>query len=178
MPASEQELEQIHLIQEIFGDLVIVHPENWEEADTGAEYLYRRDKFIVRDANLDRVRRYLSEERTTTVENSIDPERPELPGATVLTVPGDGWSARTEILGEIERLEGHGAMGYDHLSYVCVHCCAAIEPEEVNAAEPVPPVQDATGPQPPRKGRGRAGVGHRADPDCRPGPRLDGRGRR
>ena len=40
-------------------------------------------------------------------------------------------------------------MGYDHLFYVCVHCCAAIEPEEVDAdAVPVPAPQDVTRPQP------------------------------
>ena len=48
----------------------------------------------------------------------------------MLTVEGDGWTARNEILNEINTREGLGdAVGYDHLSYVCVHCCAAIEPE-------------------------------------------------
>src|SRR5688572_6022848 len=99
MPLTDQEREQIRLIQDTLGeDLVVAHPEDWDETDSEVEYLYRKDKFIVRDANLDRVRRYLSEDRETTVENSIDPEDPELAGATVLTVPGDGWTARTELL--------------------------------------------------------------------------------
>lgn len=150
MPITDQEREQIRLIQETFGELVVAHPEDWDATDSEVEYLYRKDKFIVRDANLDRVRTYLSERRVPTVENSIDPDDPELAGATVLTVPGDGWTARTELLAEVERLEGHGAMSYDHLSYVCVHCCAAIEPEEVDAVDPVPPVRDAPG----RRGKG------------------------
>ena len=148
MPASDQEREQIELIQDAIGrDNLTIHPDNWEEEGVEVEYLYRRNKFIVRDSSLEAVTSYLAG-RGDDGANHMDDNDPELAGATVLTVNTDaGWDARNEILNDIDRLEGHGAMGYDHLSYVCVHCCAAIEPEEVDAATvPVPRPQYFTDP--------------------------------
>jgi hypothetical protein len=140
MPATDKEEQQIGLILEAFGEEnIAIHPENWAEPGVEVEYLYRKDKFIVRDASLDRVRAYLTDVRETRVENSIEDSDPILAGATVLTVAGDGWSIREDLLREIDEREGAGVMAYDHLGYVCVHCCAAIEPEQVAAdAVPVP----------------------------------------
>ena len=91
---------------------------------------------------------------------------------------GDGWSRRSEILHEVEQREGHDAIGLDYLFYVCVHCCAAIEPEEVHAdAHPVPrPQYCHRPPQSTRCGSARARAGHGAD--HRPHSRLDGRASR
>ena len=148
MPASDQEAAQIDLIRGAFGEgNIAIHPDNWDQPGVEVEYLYRSNKFIVRDANLGRVIEYLETGRGERVDNRVDPDDPELAGATVLTVEGDGWTARNEILNEINTREGLGAIGYDHLSYVCVHCCAAIEPEGVDAAAvPVPRPQYYTDP--------------------------------
>jgi subtilisin family serine protease len=148
MPATDKEREQIELIRDAIGaENLTIHPDNWEDEGVEVDYLYRTNKFIVRDANLGRVMDYLDTGRGERVNNRVDPEDPELAGSTVLTVEDDGWLARDEILNEIDRREGHGAMGYDHLSYVCVHCCAAIEPEEVDAAAaPAPGPQYYTDP--------------------------------
>ena len=103
------------------------------------EYLYRRNKIIVRDANLDSVTRGLDGRR---VANSVDREFP-LVGVTRLTLPetneGDAERSLAAEIRRIEAVEGPRAAGLDHLFYVCGHSCAAIEPERAaRKAIPVP----------------------------------------
>jgi hypothetical protein len=148
--ASRIEQRQVELILDSFPEAA-PFPPNWRTAVGGCEYLYRRSKIIVRDSNLDSIVRGLEERQ---VRFTIDREF-ALAGATRLTLPDTNEddadrSIRTE-LAQIWALEGQGAAGLDHLYYVCVHACAAIEPEEVAAdATPVPEPevgQDAANPQ-------------------------------
>ena len=115
------------------------------------EYLYRRNKILVRDANLDSVTRGLD---ARGVGNSVDREA-ALAGVTRLTLPETDENDPDRSVGaevaRIEAEEGSGAVGLDHLFYVCGHSCAAIEPEEVPAgAVPAPRQQvgqDAASPR-------------------------------
>ncbi|MET1059516.1 MAG: S8/S53 family peptidase [Nocardioides sp.] len=133
--APVREQVQIGLILESVAD-VAPFPEDWDERATGVEYLYRKNTIVVRDSNLDSVRSSLD---GRGVRNTVDDT--VLAGATRLSVSkpaDDAWSLHEE-LARIEGEEGHGAAGFDHLFYVCVHCCAAIEPEPVPAdSVPVP----------------------------------------
>src|SRR6478672_1226552 len=133
--ASRTEQAQIALILDSVPDAVAFPG----TPGTEVEYLYRRNKIIVRDANLDSVMRGLDERG---VSNSVDRELP-LAGAARLTLPetneDDSDRSVAAELRRIEAVEGPGAAGLDHLYYVCVHSCAAIEPEVVPAdAVPVP----------------------------------------
>lgn len=134
--ASVREKVQVRLILSSIEDAA-AYPDDWESRSSGAEYLYRQNKIIVRDSNLDRVRGNLNGREVT---NTVDVETP-LAGATRLTMSkasDPAWSLHDELV-RIEAEEGPGAAGLDHLFYVCVHSCAAIEPEPVAAAlVPVP----------------------------------------
>jgi hypothetical protein len=126
--ATPTERAQIRLILESVPEAVAFPGTSGVEV----EYLYRRNKILVRDANLDSVRRGLDERG---VPNAVDRELP-LAGSTRLTLEPKAddaeWSLAAELR-SIEAVEGPGAAGLDHLFYVCGHSCAAIEPEEVPA---------------------------------------------
>jgi len=129
--ASIREQAQIDLILGTVPD-VAPYPPDWRDSHDGVEYLYRSYKIIVRYSNLESVQRHLRERE---VPNEVDTDT-VLAGATRLTLEG------TDVLAELERIEaeeGLGAAGLDHLFYVCVHCCAADEPEAAPAdAVPLP----------------------------------------
>jgi len=132
--ATPTERAQIRLILESVPEAVAFPGTSGVEV----EYLYRGNKILVRDANLDSVRRGLDERG---VPNAVDRELP-LAGSTRLTLEPKTddaeWSLAAELR-SIEAVEGPGAAGLDHLFYVCGHSCAAIEPEEVAVdAVPVP----------------------------------------
>lgn len=144
--ASTREQQQIDLITTtVVG--VVAHPEGWRDDPAGVDYLYRANRLIVRDANVDSVVNFFldeeglvepaeRQERATAYRSDDDPE---LAGATVLTVPDELWARREgDILPDLQRREGPGAVGYDHLFYVCNHSCAAIEPERPPAGPAVP----------------------------------------
>ena len=77
MPASDQEAAQIDLIRGAFGEgNIAIHPDNWDQPGVEVEYLYRSNKFIVRDANLGRVIEYLETGRGERVDNRVDPDDP------------------------------------------------------------------------------------------------------
>jgi|SRR5680860_29925 len=154
--ASLIEQRQVELVLDSFPEAA-PYPPDWRTSKGGVEYLYRRNRIIVRDANLDSIVRGLQERG---VRFAIDREF-ALADATRLTLADtneddDERSVRTE-LAQIWAQEGQGAGGLDHLYYVCVHACAAIEPEEVAAdAGPIPEQQvgkDAATPES-RHGKG------------------------
>lgn len=108
-------------------------------AGVEVEYLYRRNTILVRDANLESVMRGLDDRE---VPNSVDRDT-ALAGVTRLTLAEADENDPDRSVGaevaRIEAVEGSGAVGLDHLFYVCGHSCAAIEPEEVPAdAVPAP----------------------------------------
>ena len=148
--ASPIERRQVELVLKSVPEAA-PFPANWRSSEGGVEFLYRRGKIIVRDSNLDSVLRGF-EERGVRYE--ID-RRPALAGSTRLTLSEtDEDDPDLSIRNELARVlaaEGPGAAGLDHLYYVCVHCCAAIEPEEAKSdAEPIPRPQvgrDAANPQ-------------------------------
>ena len=136
--ASPIERRQVELVLKSVPEAA-PFPANWATSEGGVEFLYRRHKIIVRDSNLDSIVRGLEERG---VRYAIDP-RPALSGATRLTLAETNEdNPDLSIRNQLDRIlaeEGQGAAGLDHLYYVCVHCCAAIEPEEVKAdAEPIP----------------------------------------
>jgi len=148
--ASPIERRQVELVLKSVPEAA-PYPTNWRTSEGGVEYLYRRNKIIVRDSNLDSITRGLQERG---VRYAIDRKLP-LAGATRMTLAEtDEDNPDLSIRNELARIlaeEGPGAGGLDHLYYACVHCCAAIEPEEVDSdAEPIPRAQvgqDAANPQ-------------------------------
>ena len=134
--ASTREQRQVDLISATVRG-VVPHPENWREDPAGVQYFYRANRLIVRDANVESVVDFLlddegvvgDDERRARANDYRSDDDPELAGATVLTVPEGLWIRREDILPALQRREGPGAVGYDHLFYVCNHSCAAIEPE-------------------------------------------------
>ena len=109
--------------------------------------------------------------------NSVDRDT-ALAGVTRLTLAEADENDPDRSVGaevaRIEAVEGPGAVGLDHLFYVCGHSCAAIEPEEVPAdAVPVPPAQVGQDAADPQTGTGRrcasllfdTGLVERADVD-------------
>ena len=71
-----------------------------------------------------------------------------LPGATrmELGIRDDADFTIRDLLDVIEQAEGPSAADHNYLFYVCVHSCAAIEPEGADPnADPVPPQQPAAG---------------------------------
>ena len=146
--ASARERVQVRLILDSMPN-VAAFPPDWEDRPEGADYLYRTDSIIVRDANLRRVREIVNPPSDAGQEEQVREPAPEftLPGATRLTLPARQDAAAASVhslLEEIEAAEGPHAAGLDHLFYVCVHSCAAIEPEPAPAnADPVPLPQTA-----------------------------------
>ena len=151
--ASARERVQVQLILDSMPN-VAAYPPDWETRPEGADYLYRTDSIIVRDANLNRVRRIvnpqeaqrnLGDEEAQQVREQVP--QVTLPGSTRLDLPAardvDAASVHS-VLRDIEAVEGPHVAGLDHLFYVCVHSCAAIEPEPALAnADPVPLPQTA-----------------------------------
>ena len=124
--ASSQELVQIRLIQEVVPD-VAVYPPDWET--TGAQYLYRRNKLLVRADEETRVREQFDDRQ---IGNSRDDEY-ELGDLIRLdvTVPEDAEWTLPDVVDEIRGAVAEDdvpGMSLDHLFYVCIHSCAAIEP--------------------------------------------------
>ena len=126
--ASSQELVQIRLIQDAVPD-VAVWPPNWETA--GAEYLYRRDKLLVRG---DRETEVLDAFDSRGVEITRDGYELEGVFRFDVTAPDDPeWRLPDEVDGirrsrEEDEDDVVPALSLDHLFYVCIHSCAAIEP--------------------------------------------------
>jgi hypothetical protein len=135
---------------------VAVYPRDWRSSPRGAEFMYRKKKILVRDSNLDSILRGLTERG---VAYGIDRDVTQA-GATRLTLmETDEDNPDRSVRVEVARIlaeEGHGAVGLDHLNYVCVHSCAAIEPEEAHAdAEPTPKPQQRENAANPLSSRGK-----------------------
>ena len=137
MPASEQEERQINLIRQTSDD-VEVFPDDWDSGTFEAEYLYRRNKLVVRE---DAVGPAIESSRGRGVDLNRDELVLEGAARLDVTTP-DGWSLHQELEALQQEL-GEEAVGLDGLMFVCVHCCAAIEPERPGpSGRPVPAVQD------------------------------------
>jgi len=139
-PASPTETAQAELIIENLPG-VAAYPPDWRTSG-GIQFFYREDSVLVRDWSVPLV--------TDIAERRVGGPRltpRSLPGSlTRLT-----WDRRDDLdspLTLIARLEDEdgdgepvrrGVLAPDHLLYVCVHACAAVEQEPVPAdAEPVP----------------------------------------
>jgi Subtilase family len=152
--ASAEEQEQIKQVLKSVRQAA-AFPPDWQHKPSGAEYLYRKGCIIVRDWHVGRVREILSEIVGSDVE-AVD----VVAGATQLTWAVPDWvegQSVHDVLTRVEEAVGPGVAAPDYLLYVCVHTCAAIEPEFVpEDAVPIPRVQtgqDAANP------RGRHGKG-------------------
>jgi hypothetical protein len=154
--ASQREQAQTDLIlRSVRG--VAAFPDDWRNDPGGVQYFYRRGSILVRDWHRDRVTESLRGLGNLSVE-----ARESGAGATRLT-----WAAPEqdeqgpsveEVLGLIEGDPdlGPGVAAPDHLLYVCVHSCAAVEPEPVAAdADPVPRRQLGQDAADPRSRHGR-----------------------
>jgi hypothetical protein len=151
--ASDTQQAQIQLVLDSLAD-VGVFPPGWREQTGGAEYLYRKGSIIVRDWHVGRV--------TTIAQRVVrDDMRIEdvVAGASrlVWSAPdGDSDPSVETVLQHVEDEMGQGVAAPDHLLYVCVHTCAAIEPEVVaEDAAPVPRVQTGQDAANPRSRHGK-----------------------
>lgn len=131
-----KEQAQLELIVEEFGDAVEIDPPDWREV--GADCVYRSGSFLIRDRDLDRVRKIFGEGITnfgdengggvnglTRFEPSADFSFPDdAPQADTLTL---------RYVALVDQLLGRGVAELDYLVYVCggVSPCPAAEPMEV-----------------------------------------------
>lgn len=138
-----KEQAQLELIAEEFRDAVEIDPPNWREA--GARCIYRAGSFLVRDRDLDRVRKIFSEGIT-----DFDDGVGAISGLTRFqpaddfSFPDDAPEGDTLTLRYIalaDRVLGRGVAVPDYLVYVTggVSPCPASEPMEVPpGSTPVP----------------------------------------
>lgn len=146
-PLTPREVAQTELILETFGDEVGVDPPNWRAAG-GVSYFYRRGTVLIRDRDLDRVRRLFRDDRETHPRQQVngltryellpDYEFPDPPP----DFPGPEYPLTLRFLRYVDWHLGIGVATPDHLLYVIgVSPCPANEPEVVPPwAPPHPPV--------------------------------------
>ena len=120
-----QELVQIQLILDTVPD-VAVYPADWQTA--GAQYLYRRNRLLAPDGEVDNVRGRLGIDSTVDPDFALGNLR-----RLIVETPGEDspeWSLPDLVaqLRDSEDDDGARGLQLDHLFYVCIHSCAAIEP--------------------------------------------------
>ena len=126
---QEQRLRlQVAIILDQLPDAAAV----WGQQEAGGlDYLYRRGRVLVRDADLDRVRDVLG----LSVGNAGD--EPLINGVTALAVDDT-----QDALRRVDQAIGTGVARPDHVFYVTpASCCPATEPVPVLAANPDPDVR-------------------------------------
>lgn len=127
-----------------------VHPPRGEWGPDGPEFLYRQGHILVRDEDVERVRRIIN--GRPVGEGRLADARLDrnLNGLTLFELAAD--QPVIEALQIIDRRLGRGVATPDHVFYLCMHSgCPATEPEEVpEEAKPHPPERD----EPPCNGTG------------------------
>lgn len=126
---------------------VAAYPDDWRGSSDGVRYFYRRGTVLVRSWHVPDVQELLP--GLAPGEGLVEQDVTGSLTRLRLTGPRADVSVERLVRG-IQAEYGPDAADFDYLAYVCGHCCAAIEQEEVPAdATPVPrprTVEDATDP--------------------------------
>lgn len=131
-----------------------VYPDNWQDPDNDAEYLFRRGSILIRDRDMQRgqgeLRRILEQEDEFGGASQED-ERPTVtitPTAVIegvvrldYTTTADPSPTVPQILDRLDGILGDGATRPDTVLTASGHPCPATEPEEVpeGTVDPFPP---------------------------------------
>ena len=137
--------DQIRIIQEALPDAeahIGVDRGDDPNAAPSVQYLYRRDRLLVRDADLARVDRALGFDPATidtrVVTGTTDDGRPvSINGLTAYIVQG---RSALEALDLLDATEGVGVGTLDHVLWITggAGCCPDTEPEPPGRRSPVP----------------------------------------
>lgn len=156
MSASPTQIAQANLILKTAPDAA-AFPPDWAEREGGeVDWFHRKGTILVREVDVDRVREAL----TQVVGDRRIELRRNGSGVTALSWLRSGDDGGPSVVEVLRALAGQRETADvearpDHLLYVCVHCCAAIEPEEVPLGSgPYPPLP-AKRSGPPLCGHGR-----------------------
>jgi hypothetical protein len=161
VPASQQLTAQIELVLRVKD--VTAYPPRWRETGQ-VDYLYREFCVLTRDADAGRTAAAIGEIFGMNNFGRNDGEDGILRESVVQGLTRLSWQQPEKedrsverLLNQLDRQLGAGVARPDHLLYVCGHCCAATEPEEVpvGTAAPSPRVQIGQDAQHPLCGHGR-----------------------
>jgi Subtilase family len=158
MSASPTQIAQANLILKSAPDAA-AFPPDWDRREGGeVEWFHRKGTILVREVDVARVREVLPQlvgDRRVEIRRTGS-------GVTALTwaTAGGGADDGPSVVEVLRALAGQRETADvearpDHLLYVCVHCCAAIEPEVVPAGTHPHPALPAKSTAPPLCGHGR-----------------------
>lgn len=138
--ADPKERAQIELIRSRLG-VVDVYPDDWAQEGKTSEYLYRRNRVLVRTEDVERVRVAITTPTTTGDDATAGVRVTDVrvadgefvSGVTVLDLVGSGDGA-VDVPGLLAQLDGALGPGVAHpetVVYGVGYGCPATEPEEV-----------------------------------------------